>query len=54
MRTIGKPLSTSATANKPVPASLFRTSLREWQAKYKAERLHQNAAAVKDRDQAIR
>jgi hypothetical protein len=54
MRTIGKPLSTSAHADKPVPASLFRTSLREWQAKYKAERLNQSSGAAKERDQAIR
>jgi len=54
MRTIGKPLSTSANANKQLPASLFRTSLREWQAKYKAERLHQNPEAAKERNQATR
>jgi|GEM_PF-2893920 len=54
MRTIDKPVPTSANANKQLPASLFRTSLREWQARYKAERLQQNPEAAKERNPAIR
>jgi hypothetical protein len=54
MRTINKPLATFANANKQLPASLFQTSLREWQARYKAERLQHNPEAAKERGQAIR
>jgi hypothetical protein len=54
MRTIGKASLAAQNASKPLPVSLFKTSLREWQAKYKAQRSGQTPEAGKVCDQTSR
>jgi hypothetical protein len=54
MRTISKRSLTLATASKQLPVSLFKTSLRDWQARYKAQRSTQPTEAGKVRDRTSR
>jgi len=54
MQPTTKPHSPSANGNKQVPVSIFKTSLRQWQAKYKAERLNQAPEAGKAPDRPAR
>jgi hypothetical protein len=39
MKTPNSPVSPSVHQRKPLPVSLFKTSLRDWQAGYQARRV---------------
>jgi len=39
MKTPNSPVSRSVHQGKPVPVSIFKTSLRDWQAGYQARRV---------------
>jgi hypothetical protein len=54
MQAASRPVARSVHEDQKPPAATFKTSLRDWQARYKAERAARAAASGKIPSQAAR
>jgi hypothetical protein len=53
MQTTSKSVRTAVNQDRQPPVSTFKTSLRDWQAKWKAQRAAQGTGATTARHQAV-